>query len=77
MAKTKNKNSLASLIDQVIQQAKSSTVNEHKVVDIITFCEHQNFLNFKGQDPPLDLWPMQKIVLKLFYRGRVATSMLS
>jgi len=69
MAKTKNKNSLASLIDQVIQQAKSSTVNEHKVVDIITFCEHQNFLNFKGQDPPLDLWPMQKIVLKLFYRG--------
>lgn len=44
-------------------------IDEHQVVDIITFCESPKFLNFLGQDPPIILWPMQRIVLKIFYRG--------
>jgi hypothetical protein len=68
MAKQK-KNEMASLIDQVLQSARASSTKEHKVVDIITFCEDPRFLNFLGQDPPVTLWDMQRIVLKLFYRG--------
>lgn len=41
----------------------------HYIVDIITFCEDERFLNFLGQDPPINLWPMQRIVLKMYYRG--------
>jgi hypothetical protein len=60
---------IAQLIDQVLQEAKSSSSKQHTVVDIITFCEAPQFLNFKGQDPAISLWDMQRIVLKLFYRG--------
>jgi hypothetical protein len=66
MAK-KNEN-FSNIIDKIIS-TRDTEVKERKLVDIITFCEGPAFLNFMGQDPPLQLWPMQKIVLKLFYRG--------
>jgi hypothetical protein len=40
-----------------------------KIVDIITFCESPTFLNLPQQDPPTPLWQMQRIILKLIYRG--------
>lgn len=68
MAKHKIDSTMAS-IDKLIATAVTSEADQHKIVDIITFCEDQRFLSFKTQDPPLELWPMQRIVLKLFYRG--------
>jgi len=57
---------LSKMIDVVLGE---SDKKESDPVDIITFCEDPRFLNLKNQDPPFELWPMQKIVLKLFYRG--------
>lgn len=60
---------LSNLIEQVASEAELDASRSRKIVDIITFCEHDNYLNLNQQSPPLKLWPMQKIVLKLFYRG--------
>ena len=64
--KPNNDSGLSSMIDEVLQGRSSE---ERKVVDIITFCEDPAYLDFGGQNPPITLWPMQKIVLKMFYRG--------
>lgn len=63
--------SISKMIDNVISDAigAKNPIEAYKVVDIITFCEDPRFLNFLGQEPKMILWPMQKIVLKLFYRG--------
>lgn len=68
MSKKKQGN-LAQMIDDVIFEATASADKDREVVDVITFCESPEYLDFLGQDPPFSLWPMQKIVLKLFYRG--------
>src|SRR5262249_18861724 len=65
----KKPNDLSAMIDGVISIAKTSKDREKKIVDVITFCEDPRFRNFKGQDPPLERWCMQKIVLKLIYAG--------
>lgn len=64
----KNQDTTSALIDRLISTA-TAAADAHKIVDIITFCEDPRFLNFGGQDPAINLWPTQKIVLKLFYRG--------
>lgn len=71
MAKRKEKdNQLTNMIDQAITEVTlNGPQRERKLVDVITFCENEKYLNFLGQDPPLKLWPMQRIVLKMFYRG--------
>ena len=57
---------LSSLIDEVLQGQQET---DRKIANIIEFCESPEYLNFGGQNPPISLWPMQKIVLKMFYRG--------
>lgn len=67
---TKNSNDeLSAMIDAVIADTVSAKTKKHHVVDIITFCDDSRYLALLDQQPPLELWPMQKIVLKLFYRG--------
>jgi len=56
-----------SLIDEALVEMGGA--KERRVVDVITFCEHKDYLNFDGQSPPIRLWPLQKILLKMFYRG--------
>ena len=63
----KNDN-VSGMIDRLIAGAVAKE-DGHNIVDIITFCEDPRYLNFLGQDPPIELWPMQRIVLKMFYRG--------
>ena len=65
----KKKSDFAAMIDTVIFEATASEDKEREVADIITFCEDPRFLDLLGQDPPFVLWEMQRIVLKLFYRG--------
>lgn len=64
----KQQDATSALIDRLLAKA-IKTDSERKIVDIIEFCESPSYLGFLGQDPPIQLWPMQKIVLKLFYRG--------
>ena len=68
MAK-KTETNLSNLIDRVMSNVSANDKQPRKIVDVITFCEDPMYLNFLGQVPPLELWPMQRIVLKLFYRG--------
>jgi hypothetical protein len=65
----KKKDPLSTMIDEVIFDAATDAAKERAVVDIITFCEGREYLDLLSQDPPFELWPMQRIVLKLFYRG--------
>jgi len=65
----KDENEFGKAIDRILSESKSSEETDREVVDIITFCEDPRYLNFLGQKPALKLWPMQKIVLKMFYRG--------
>jgi len=60
---------LSNMIDQVIYDAETQATEEGNIADIITFCEDERYLNLSKQNPPLKLWPMQRIVLKMFYRG--------
>lgn len=64
----KKQDNAVSIIDRILASAQNDD-NQRKMVDVITFCEDKNYLNFLGQDPAIELWPMQRIVLKLFYRG--------
>lgn len=66
---SKRNDFLSSLIEQVATSAELEAARDKQVVDIITFCESKHYLDLLNQDPPLSLWPMQKIVLKMFYRG--------
>jgi hypothetical protein len=61
----KKRDDISSLISKVMSNVQSA--KERGIVDVIAFCEDPRFLDFKGQS--LELWPMQKIVLKMFYRG--------
>lgn len=66
---------LGLLIDEIVSDASSDM--EGNIIDIITFCEDVAYLNMKGQNPPMRLWDMQKIVLKLFYRGSTGNEHLT
>lgn len=69
MAK-KQEMTFESILDQTISSMLSSGgAYNRSIVDIITFCNSPEYLNFLGQDPPLKLWPMQQVVLKMYYRG--------
>lgn len=69
MSKVKNENFLGRLIEQIATETELETSRDKRIVDIITFCENKHYLDLLSQDPPLRLWPMQRIVLKMFYRG--------
>lgn len=65
----KKNTEMSDMIDSLITTSMSSAGKTRRVVDIITFCENPAYLGLMTQDPPVNLWPMQKIVLKIFYRG--------
>jgi hypothetical protein len=67
----KKQDSMSTMIDQVLAKHAFNPVSstERQLVDVVTFCEDPRYLNFLGQDPPINLWPLQRIVLKMFYRG--------
>src|ERR1700681_2276826 len=65
----KDEDEFGKAIDRILSESKTNEGTDREVVDIITFCEDPRYLNFLGQRPALKLWPMQKIVLKMFYRG--------
>jgi len=63
---------LSTLLENV-QSSFNAESSECVVPDIITFCEDSKYLGLKTfnqhQEVMTDLYPMQKIILKIFYRG--------
>jgi len=67
MAKEK-KQSVADLIED-LQYEINSQCAQVEIPDIITFVESEEWLGLPHQTNKIDLFPMQKIMLKAFYRG--------
>ena len=64
----KNKQVVGDLIDDL--QFDISLENEKKIPDIISFVEDKKWLGLPHNPfNPINLYPMQKIVLKTFYKG--------
>jgi len=68
----KKKDETSQLLDGMIASIKSqiSGTGLSTIPDIITFCEDPHYLNItENIGNPIILYPLQKIVLKVFYRG--------
>lgn len=68
MAFKQKQDALVGMLDVIIADCEKERTTSG-FTDIITFCEDARYLNFLGQEPKMQLWDMQKIVLKIFYRG--------
>ena len=69
--------SISEMISQVASGIDSSnTVTSKKYIpDIITFCEHPDYLDMKSRK--IAPYPMQRVMLKVFYRGSVGNELLT
>ena len=70
----KQTNTIDKLFSNVIDDinATSSSGPKDQIPDIITFCEHKDWLALSDSNTnPIFLYPMQKIILKVFYRGSI------
>jgi hypothetical protein len=67
-AKTSN-DPLAEAILQINASNPEMRVDEHnkEIVDVITFCNHTDYLNLPNNG--LNLWLSQRVILKCFYKG--------
>lgn len=60
-------NDIAELMDKIRYEVKARS-GEQYIPDIIEFCESKVYLNLPEKNA--SLYPMQKIILKIFYRGQ-------
>ncbi|KKK93462.1 hypothetical protein LCGC14_2692650, partial [marine sediment metagenome] len=68
MAKERDTESeVLELLDKIKSVIKSQS-NEQYIPNIIEFCESKHYLNLPGTG--VILYPMQRIILKTFYRGQ-------
>ncbi|MFA5600096.1 MAG: hypothetical protein WDA06_05805 [Phenylobacterium sp.] len=65
--------SLSSVLNKVNEDLTSNH-NISVFPDIITFCEHPDYLNMSARN--INLYPMQRIILKIFYRGSIGNENL-
>lgn len=74
----KKNNETHSIIDGLIAGIKSQiTVNTSCIPNIIDFCYSPEYLNLKDNSTnPIDLYPLQEIALKSFYRGTIGNENL-
>ena len=71
MAKNKTQ-SVGDLISEIKEDVVSSSNEKTAIPDIISFCEDEEWLGLPFHPTnPLRLFPMQKIILKAFYRGSI------
>ena len=55
------------LLNKIKSEVKAQS-NEQYIPNIIEFCESEHYLNLTGNG--IELYPMQRIILKSFYRGQ-------
>ncbi len=74
MAKVKQK-SVGDLINEI--QSDLAETTKRDIPDIVTFVESAEWLGLsERENNPIDLFPMQKIMLKTFYRGTIGNENL-
>lgn len=74
MAKNNMNFELADLFDKIKSQLKAES-KEQYMPNIIEFCESKHYLNLPSKGT--HLWPMQRIILKTFYRGQPGNETLT
>jgi len=68
--------SISDMISQAATVIDVSEITSEKFIpDIITFCEHPDYLDMKSSN--IELYPMQRIMLKVFYRGSVGNELVT
>lgn len=76
-----NKINLADVVGRIKQETgtvkKKKKKSGRNVVDIITFCEHKDYLRFLDIKPAMILTRVQRIILKCFYAGSEGNENLS
>jgi hypothetical protein len=74
---TKSKKASINPIDEAISKITSSNPsikekNSHdEIVDVITFCNHPDFLDLPSERNNLRLWTSQRVILKCFYKNTI------
>lgn len=71
MAKKKKKQSIADMLSRLSDSLEEDVVEESKVPSIIEFVESEEYLGMESGPSPIYLYPVQKLVLKVFYRGTI------
>jgi len=78
--KNKKKNSITELqnsINKAKEQIQYDYIDtKNYIPNIIEFVESPKYLGFSKYNPPIELSPVQKIMLKVFYRGTVGNKNL-
>lgn len=79
MAKGKNqKRSISSFLESISALLNEDDVKQDNFIpDIITFIESSEYLGLAEGKNPIHLYPVQKIILKAFYRGSVGNEDIS
>jgi hypothetical protein len=66
---TKRKRTLSEVLSEIKDDVQTHYTG-YNIPDIITFCEGEEWLGLPHSDTnPINLYPMQKVMLKVFYRG--------
>lgn len=60
---------IQNIISKIKSEVNAKSDHDHYIPSIIEFCESKYYLNLPGSD--INLFPMQKIILKSFYRGQI------
>jgi len=63
--KKKDKISTFDVFKDLKHKIKQENINNHTIPNILDFVEQKKYIS----DPPINLFPLQKLVLKCFYRG--------
>ena len=69
MAKKKKKTELLGVFEDLQNTIHSQSNSSLEIPNIITFCEGGEWLGLPYLSSPMSLYPVQKIILKAFYRG--------
>lgn len=74
MSKLNTDAQLIDMLDKIKASVKAQS-GEQYIPDIIEFCESKHYLNLPGNN--IKLWPLQRIILKTFYRGQPGNEHIS
>ena len=53
-----------------------SKKDKTEIVDVITFCNHEDYLNLPSDENNLNLWTSQRVILKCFYKNTIGNEEL-
>jgi hypothetical protein len=69
--------SFSDIRKSLIEKSNESKTAVSGIPDIVTFIENKNWLGLPHRANPINLYPMQRIVLKSFYRGSLGNEKIN